>query len=180
MDISANAVSGTPASPTPSALNPAAAPERRITSANRVPMSLPTAKLSVPEVSGYFLYWHLGKNVAKAIRAGYTHVDIDELDVEQKGVANSASESGSTDMGTRISVAAGGTVSDDNPEPERLYLMKLPMEWRAEDMAGQAKVNENVARALRSGDIGADGDADRNKRYMKSGQDLFFPKNRPS
>lgn len=159
---------------------PANAPARRVTEATRIPMSLPTPKLSVPEMPGYYLYWHLGKNVPAALKAGYTHVQEGELEIEQKGIANAAEESGSTDMGTLISIAAGGTVSETDLEPERLYLMKLPEEWRAQDVAAQAQRNEAIAVALRAGQIGAEGDPDRNKRYMKSGQDLFYPKNRPA
>lgn len=163
----------------PSKAIPANAPERRITDTSRVPMSLPTAKLAVPDLPGFWLYWHRGKDVPRALRAGYTFVEDGEVDVEQKNVANAASETGSTDMGTRISIVAGGTVEEGNPEPERLYLMKLPLEWRLADMEGQAKVNENIAVALRAGAIGAGEDPDKNKRYMKAGQDLFYPKVRP-
>lgn len=159
---------------------PASRPERRVTAENRVPMSLPSLKLAVPDMPGYYLYWHLGKNIhwgmGGALRAGYTYVDDDEIDIEQKGLANAAGESGSTDMGTRISVAAGGTVSDENPEPARLYLMKLPIEWHQADMEERGKVNESVAASLRAGTIGAEQDQDKLKRYMKAGQDLFFKK----
>lgn len=163
--------------PTPQTSVPANAPARRVTEATRVPMSLPNPKLSVPDVPGFFLYWHLGKNVRAALKAGYTYVDEEELEVEQRGIANDASTSGSTDMGTRISIAAGGTVSDDNLEPERLYLMKLPQEWRDQDQAAQGKISENIAIALRSGKVGAEGEAagDTAHRYLKAGQDLFYP-----
>lgn len=160
--------------------SPASAPATRVTQATRVPMSLPNTKLSVPDMPGFYLYWHLGKNVRAALKAGYTHVEGDELDVEQMGVANSAAESGSTDLGTRISIASGGTISEENLEPERLYLMKLPEEWHQDDVARHAKGSEQVAASLRAGLMGAEGDSDRNKRYMKTGQDLFYPKNRPA
>ncbi len=165
--------------PTPQTSIPANAPARRVTESNRVPMSLPTAKLAVPEVPGYFLYWHLGKNVPAAMRAGYAFVDSDELTIEQKGVANAADESGSSDMGTRISVLAGGT-TEDGLQSERLYLMKLPSEWRAQDEAKMGEVNEGIAVALRAGLLGAEEDPDKNKRYMKAGQDLFYKKGRQS
>lgn len=161
--------------PTPDTSVPANAPARRVTEANRVPMSLPTAKLSVPDMPGYFLYWHLGKNVPRALRAGYVFVDQDDLDIEQKGVANAADESGSTDMGTRISVLAGGS-TEDGLQSERLYLMKLPQEWREQDEAKMGAVNENIAVALRAGLLGAEEDPDKNRRYMKAGQDLFYKK----
>lgn len=162
---------------TPQTSTPANALARRVTEANRVPMSLPTAKLAVPVIPGYYTYWHLGKNVPTAMRAGYTFVDSEDMDVEQKGVANSAEESGSTDLGTRISVLAGGT-TEDGLDSERLYLMKLPQPWRDSDMMGMAARNEDIAIALRAGKMGAEGDPDVNKRYMKQGQDLFYPKKR--
>lgn len=175
MEIQAQA-SKTEVKPTPQTSTPANALPVRVTDATRVPMSLPTRKLAVPEMPGFYLYWHAGKNVAAALRAGYTFVDEGELELEQKNVATAADVSGSTDMGTRISIAAGNTVSDTNPEPERLYLMKLQNDWRQQDMALQAKQNESIAQAIRAGSLGSEDDPDRNKRYMKAGQDLFYPK----
>jgi len=160
---------------TPQTSVPANPPAKRVTEATRVPMSLPTTKLSVPEIPGYYTYWHLGKNVPAALRAGYVHVEDDEVELNQVGVANSVEESGSTDMGSRVSISAGNSLGEDN-EPERLYLMKLRMDWHEQDLAGQARRNEDIAIALRSGTIGAEGDPDRNKRYMKAGQDLFYPR----
>jgi hypothetical protein len=163
------------ATPTLQANDLGSAPARRVTAENRIPMSLPTMKLSVPKVDGHFLYWHLGKNVPNALRAGYTHVESGDLDVEQKNVATPAGVSGSTDMGTNISVSAGVGL-DENFQPERLYLMKLPNEWRERDLAAHEEISETTARSLRAGMIGAEEDPDRNKRYMKQGQDLFYPK----
>lgn len=151
------------------------APARRVTAENRVPMSLPNTKLAIPHMDGFYLYWHLGKDVPAARKAGYQHVEDHELDVEQKNVANSAADSGSTDMGSNISVSAGRGLGEDL-QAERLYLMKLPQEFRDADLAAQGKVNESIAVALRAGSLGADKDPDRNKRYMKAGQDLFYPK----
>lgn len=162
-------------------LNPAGvgnAPQTRVTEATRIPMSTPNAKLAVPEIPGYYLYWHRGANVPRALQAGYTFVSDDEVTVEQKGIANDPAVSGNTDLGTRVSVIAGGTVSETDLSPERLYLMKLPLDWHLQDMAKQEASNEHIARALRGGIIGADQDPDRNKRYMKAGQDLFYPKKR--
>ncbi len=152
--------------------NPSA---RRVTEATRVPMSLPTTKLQVPEMPGFYLYWHLGKNIPAALRAGYSFVENDEVELNQHGVANSPEDSGSTDMGTRISISAGNSLGEDN-EPERLYLMKLRNDWHDLDTEAQAARNEDIARSLRSGTIGAGADPDVNKRYMKQGQDLFYPR----
>jgi hypothetical protein len=141
-------------------------------------MGLPNLKLAVPDLPGYYLHWHRGANVRKALKAGYTHVEDYELDIEQTGVANASDISGSSDMGSNISIPAGAsdTISDTNLEPERLYLMKLPWEWHEKDMMDRTKANESIAATLRAGLIGAEGDSDRNKRYMKAGQDLFYPK----
>lgn len=157
--------------------NPANAPERRVTSANRVPMTLPDLKLAVPEMPGFYLYWHLGKNVNRALAAGYTFVDPEEVEVSEDGVANDRGLSGSTDLGSRISKSAGDA---GEAKEERLYLMKLPMEWHQQDMDSLTARNEEIAVQLRAGNIGANEDPDRNKRHMKQGQDLFYPKTRRS
>lgn len=158
--------------------NVANAPSKRVTEHTRVPMSVPTQRLAVPEIPGYFLYWHRSSDVKRAIDAGYEFVNDDEMTIEQKGVANDASTSGNTDMGTRISIAGGGTVSDDDPSPLRLYLMKLRQEWRDKDDALRDAENEKIASALRAGQVGSEKDdpRDRGKRVLKEGQDLFTPK----
>lgn len=155
------------------AANPANAPATRLQDADRVPMDVPNLKLAVPEMPGYYMYWHLGKNVSRALRAGYTHVDTDEVEIEQSGLANSKGTSGSTDLGSRISVSAGSSGDEDE---ERLYLMKLPLELHESDMRAKTARNEEIAVQLRAGQVGAEGDPDRNKRYMKEGQQLFYPK----
>lgn len=164
--------------------NPANAPLKRVTEASRIPMSLPQAKLSVPEIPGFYLHWFLGQNVARAQRAGYEFVEEDEAQLNNHGLANDAATSGSTDMGTRVSVLAGGLV-EGMIEPQRLYLMKLRQEWRDKDVKELEAVNERVAIAIRGGSP-MPGQAsapeetgdDRLKRYLKKGQDLFLPKRR--
>lgn len=154
-------------------VNPANAPATRARDIERVPMDVPALKLAVPEIPGYYMYWHLGKNVSRALRAGYTFVDEDEVEIEQTGLANDKAVSGSTDLGSRISISAGASGEE---EEERLYLMKLPMEHHLADMAAKTARNEEIAVQLRAGMMGSEGDPDRNKRYMKEGQHLFYPK----
>lgn len=164
--------------------NPANAPQKRVTEGSRIPMNLPTTKLAVPEIPGYYLYWFLGENVPRAQRAGYEFVDQDEVDMVNTGLADNASKSGNSDMGTRVSSVAGGLV-EGSMEPRRLYLMKIRQEWRDKDVAALEQVNERIAAAIRGGQPmpGAQGapnetGADRLQRYLKKGQDLFVPKRR--
>lgn len=166
-------------------VNPANAPAKRVTEASRIPLSVPQLKLEVPDIPGYHLHWFLGENVERAQRAGYEFVQDDEVDVVNRNVADDAANSGSTDMGTRISTFAGGLV-EGTAEPQRLYLMKLRQEWRDADVKKLEEVNERIAQALRGGEDAGGGTgtaptqtaADRQRRYMKAGQDLFYPKTR--
>lgn len=154
-----------------------ASQQRRVTAATRIPMSAPTQQLAVPEIEGYHLHWHLGANVPRAKQAGYTHVtDEDGIDVVGRGVANSGSDIGSTDLGSIISILSG--TSNNNEEPDRLYLMKIPQEWWEEDQKNLQSRNDQIAASIRGGTLGADKEdgADRSRRYMKQGQDLFWPK----
>lgn len=163
--------------------NPANVPQTRVTEANRIPMNLPSTKLSVPEIPGYYLYWFLGQNVARAIKAGYEFVDQAEVDMVNTGLADDASKQGNSDLGTRVSAIAGGLI-EGTLEPQRLYLMKLRQEWRDKDVMELEQVNERIASAIRGGKpmpgASAPGETpvDVQKRYLKSGQDLFYPKRR--
>lgn len=163
--------------------NPANAPAKRVSEADRIPMSVPQLRLAVPEKEGWHRHWFVSKNVARALRAGYTFVDQNDVQVNNPDVAGDINTSGSTDLGTRVSMPAGGFIQD-TAEPDRLYLMELPEELRKKDLMRLEESNERIAAALRSGRTspGGSGGApqetagDQARRYMKSGQDLFYPK----
>lgn len=159
--------------------NPSNVPAKRLTEADIIPMDMPTLSLGVPEVPGFKLYWALGKNVLRMRRAGYTHVTPEDgIEIENGGLADGKDMSGSTDLGGNVSVLAGSDIDPQTNEPERLYLMKIPVELWEKVEAARENRNESIAAALRSGVAGADNDPDRMKRYMKQGQDLFIPKRR--
>lgn len=137
-----------------------------------IPMSARNSRLAVPEIPGFYLYWFLGKNTRYALTKHWSFVEQGEVELDEDGVANDTKGDGNTDLGTRISRAANKSGADD----ERLYLMKLPLELWEQGQKYLGDQNEEIARALRAGNIGAGEDPDRNRRYMKQGQDLFYPK----
>lgn len=107
----------------------------------RIPMSVPIRKLEVPDIEGYHLHWFLEKNVPRALQAAYEFVDFREIPVNQTGVGNDVTSSGSADLGERVRVLSG--VSEQS-HPEYLVLMKLPIEYWLED---RKKIDEvNAAR----------------------------------
>jgi hypothetical protein len=160
-------------------VNPANKPERRVTDGTRVPMTLPTQKLAVPEIPGYHLHWFLGGRVPRALQAGYEFVDEDEVDIPNTGLADDVSKSGNTDMGSRISRIAGDTLGEDGRE-QRLYLMKIRQEWWEHDQSLLAERNEQIAATIRGGNVSPD---KAEGRYVpesarKTMQNLFSPKRR--
>lgn len=156
-------------------MNPANPAPTRVTEATRVPMSVPSLRLAVPDIPGKHLHWILDRNVARALRAGYEFVPEDMVEVNNFGLADAAAESGSTDLGSRISVLAGG-VSEESKQSQRLYLMMLPQEWWEQDQAKRDEVNEGIARTMRAGMTGAEGDPEKAMRYLKEGQTMFVPR----
>lgn len=163
--------------------NPANPTATRVTEATRRPMSLPQLSLQVPDIPGYYLYWFLDSQIDQALQAGYEFVEQEEVALNNRGVANDQTQDGNDDLGSRVSrvagQSAGGTV-----QAQRLYLMKLRQEWRDKDVAALGERNEAIAAALRGGvstgnEHGvAPGETqgDKARRYLKTGQDLFYPK----
>lgn len=149
-------------------VNPANAPsdeERKI-----IPMTLPMQTLEVPEIPGFVLYWMEDRpgRIHRAMQAGYTFVDPGEVKVNQKTLGANPVESGSTDMGSRVSVASGGDATS-NGQPMRLYLMKIKKEHYALGQKILEDRNESIAAALRGGNIGMDdprGNVDPEMRYL--------------
>lgn len=163
-------------------VNPANGPEKADRA--RVPMSLPQLKLSVPDIPGYHLHWMAGNpaRIAQATKAGYEFVEPEEVDVVNSGLANGAATSGNTDMGSRVSVVAGGDTGSDGQE-QRLYLMKLKQEWWEADQLALEDRNEQTAASLRGGRDLADNPNGSDNRYIpeahrKGVADLFTRKSR--
>jgi hypothetical protein len=111
------------------ASTPAAKQERR----KRIPMSVPTRKLEVAEMPGYHLHWFRESNIARAEQAGYELVHKEELHVNQQGLGSSKDLTGSTDLGSNVSIV--GNAASSEGAAERLVLMKIKEEWYREDKA---------------------------------------------
>lgn len=141
----------------------------------RIPLTLPQAKLAVPEIPGYHLYWFRGvpQRLAQAQAAGYEWVSPEEVDVNNTLLGGDASKQGSTDMGSRVSIVEGGE-TDGSGNAIRLYLMKQPMEYYLEDQKLLQARNDSIAdtltEAYRTGQVGGpvDGERaeDRASRYV--------------
>ncbi len=144
----------TQTTPSPSASNPAN--NRVVTRETRVPMSLPLQKLDMPKIPGFHTHWMRAdeSRIRQAMKAGYTFVeqaDLDEIGaaVNNFDIGGDAQASGSSDMGSRITVLSGNE-TDATGKPVKLVLMKLPQAWRDEDMKAQEQQADNTVRALRS------------------------------
>ena len=156
-------------------------------SRERIPMSLPLQKLAVPEIPGFHCHWMLGEaRCQQALRAGYEFVDseVDGVDLVNTGLADDASKTGNSDMGSRVSVSAGSEMGSDG-QGVRLYLMKLRNEWWEEDQKLLEKRNEQVAAAIRGGKIDATNPDGTDARYIpkdleRSNSNILVPKNRRS
>lgn len=151
-------------------MNPATAPEKAVEQRTRIPMSVPQQKLKVPEIPGFHLHWMLGtaERIAQAHRAGYVFVEQNEVDVVETGLANDALGNGGSDLGSQVSVVAGGT--DGAGQPVRLILMKLKQEWWTEDQQALEAKSDALIDSLRAGRIDAtsagESQSDRQKRYV--------------
>jgi len=166
--------------------NPSNAPEKSAVDKKRVPMSTAQLKLTVAEIPGFHLHWMMGtpSRIAQAMKAGYTFVETDEVDVVNSGLADDASKNGNTDMGSRVSLVAGSDTGEDGKE-QRLYLMKLPLEYWEEDQEALESKNEQIAATIRGGQDMASNPNGGENRYIppsaaRNVANLFTPKRRPA
>jgi hypothetical protein len=107
-------------------------PESKGNRRARVPMSVAMRKLEVPLIDGYHLHWIKESNIPRALAAYYEFVEDQEVPINQRNPGLDTQISGNTDLGARVSIAAG--IGGDG-KPERLYLMKLSEEYWLEDRA---------------------------------------------
>ena len=161
-----------PAKPTQVA-NTSNVQETRVDAKTRVSMSTKQAKLAVPNIPGFHLHWAVSRNVPRMRRAGYEFVNQDEVDINNFDIAGDPGMSGSSDLGSRISVAAGTDVDSG-----RLYLMKLPEAFWNEDCKKMEEANEAIAASIRGGNIGDSSADHQTHKYLKEGQKLFYPQNK--
>lgn len=140
----------------------------------RIPLSVPQRKLEVPPIPGYYLRWIRGtaQRLLEAERAGFEFVLPEEVDLNNTLLGGDATHAGSTDMGSRVSVAEGAEV--EGGQAVRLFLMKQKMEYYLEDKQIVQDRNDSVAASLtdqyQSGRVGgqAAGEtaADTSLRYV--------------
>lgn len=166
----------------PTKQNPANETKVSVIPDNYIPMSAPVQRLQVPQKEGFRRYWFRGdyNRLQRAQQAGYRFVDQSEVRVNNFDVGGSSTNSGSTDMGTRVSVLTGDEAGADG-QPNRLYLMEIPEELYEHGQKLLQERNDSVAQALSSGLIGSDDEsfADKKTRYAKTGvPDLFNPHKR--
>ena len=123
----------------------------------RIPMSVPQLKLEVPPIPGFHLHWMRGspERIAQAQRAGYEFVLDEEVQLNNNVLGSPVEESGNTDLGSRVSMIAGGGASTADGQPMRLFLMKIPEEWYLEDQKLMEDKSANLAQTLSQGMIGA-------------------------
>lgn len=163
--------------------NPANIKEKFNLPANFQPMGSGVMKLEVPERDGYVRRWFRGEpgRVQRAIQAGYTFVDRNDVSLNNFDLGGDAKESGNTDMGSRVSVISGEG-SDSTGQPLRMYLMECPEEIYEYSRSFVEARNESVADALRGGDQDGSEDetsSDKAQRYTRKKDnklDLFTRK----
>ena len=152
----------------------------------RMSMALPRLKLEIPPdcCPGYHLEWILGSasEISRALNGGFEFVTPEEVHLNNVSFAGDVNQSGSTDLGNRVSVSAGATGSDQ--ASAKLYLMKLREEWYAEDNEIRAERQRGIVANLTAGaprgEQSRETEADISLRYIdkrvRSIPDLFKPK----
>jgi hypothetical protein len=164
-------------------LNPASRSAETSAERKRIPMSVPVQRLEVPDLPGYHLHWFLStpERLQRAMDGGYEFVDEREMKINNVSLGGDSAVSGSTDMGSRVSIVSGQEVGKDG-QPTRLILMKIRQEWWDEDQQLIEARNTKVRDSLLGGMIGAEHDkrGDSQHRYVDKARtqipDFFKPK----
>lgn len=135
----------------------------------RIPMGVPVQKLEVADIPGYHLHWFLGtpERIARAQDGGYEFVHPEDVQPNSVSLGGDSAASGSTDMGSQVSIVAGSETGRDG-QPVRMVLMKIKQEWYEEDQKVVEERNDLVRDSLLGGMIGAAQDAagDSRHRYV--------------
>lgn len=140
-------------------------------------MSVGQRRLEVTEREGWHRHWFRDTpgNIARAVQAGYTFVEKDDISLNDSDLAGGDNDKG-TDMGSRVSVTSGDG-------KDRLILMECP-EWifqHAQNL--HMEQVHATAEAIKGGrvEVGSNGETrdDTSKRYSDvnvKGRNLFTRK----
>lgn len=120
-----------------------------------IPMAMGVEKLAVPEKPGFHRRWFRDNHgrILRAQRAGYQFVQQGEVDVVNTDLGGDAKNSGSTDLGTRVSVVSGEGISEVTGQPNRLILMEIPLDLYQLSRKVVEERNDTIADALTGRDI---------------------------
>ncbi|MHB8413926.1 MAG: hypothetical protein ACYDB1_00830 [Acidiferrobacteraceae bacterium] len=157
------------------------APERSVAS-DYLPMGGPTRQLELPEIEGYVTYWFADRpgRIDWALTRGWEFVSKDEVDIGNfRTIGGSVEDSGSTDLGSRISVH--GYEGSDG-KSVRLYAMKVKHELWSKLESYREEQSERIAAAVKGHRIGVERETqgDASKRYSPrvGGKTTLFDKKR--
>ena len=151
--------------------NPAAATDKKVIkeARKRVPVGLPSLKLTVPEIEGFKCYWFLDRNVSRALQGGYEAVHEHEVPTQSLNVASDSAGSGNLNLGSAIKIWGGYT---DNGQIEYLNLMKIKDEWWTEDHDEMSRRDAERLAGVFKGEqiIASEGVSaeDKGQRYVKT------------
>lgn len=156
--------------------NPATDSEATFDESKWVPMGAKVGRLKVPEKPGWHRHWFRNEpgRIERAMQAGYRFVDSEEISMIPQQLGGSVEQGGSTDLGSKVSVAAGGY--GDNGQALRLFLMECPMHLyeRAKSML-QADT-DNTVEALAAGRGNKDDYAEKGNSYVRGDTPKLFRK----
>lgn len=150
--------------------NPSNAPGKTSEERKRIPMSVPVQKLEAPEIPGYHLHWFRGDaaRIQRAMDGGYERVLDGEISLNNVSLGGNSAVSGSTDMGSGVSIVAGKELGPDG-QPIRMVLLKIKQAWYEEDQKLVEDRNDQVANSITGGLAGAAVASDKgetNQRYV--------------
>lgn len=163
--------------------NPSSAAATAVRDEDFINMSASERMLEVPPIEGYVLYWFADRpgRIGRKLAEGWEFVEQDEIRVPNfKTIAGTVAESGSTDLGTRVSVHG---YEGDNGQSVRLYLLKIKRElWTKRVDDPREARSEQIASAMKGRRIGLEREQgeDAQRRYIPrvTGRTTLFDKKR--
>ncbi len=142
--------------------NPANVAMTDLAAKRRIPLGAPVRKLQVDPIPGYVLHWFRSEpsRIRQAQQAGYEFVSDSEVYINASGIGSEVEQGSNADMGTRVTQVSGSG---------SLILMKIREEWHQESRKILEQRNDEIAAALRGGDIGLRGaPGDTSNTYVDS------------
>ena len=137
-------------------------------------------KLEVADRPGWKRHWFAEENVQNGLAKGYSFVSPNDVQINNRGIANATDIDGNQSLGDDVRVPGG---KDDQGKVQHLVLMEIPLEIYEEDKRAESQANAQRLGSIYKGQtlpgMGSESGRDRDQVYVDGDRTSYRDSSKP-